>query len=146
MFIDLKGIRRSGKDQQSFFYEYSPEKQLIDIPNATLVLPVKVSGETTLTGNHSAYISGEIVFTVTGECTRCLDNAVREFVVEFDEQVEVNNPDGYSVVNDTVDLGKIVEDAILINQPINFLCREDCLGLCPKCGVNLNTDSCKCKN
>ena len=146
MFLDLKSLRRSGKDTQSFFYEYSPEKDLIDIPNTKLDLPVKISGEVTLTGMHSAFISGEIAFTLTGECTRCLSSVTREYVAEFDEQVEENNPDGYSVVNDTVDLGKIVEDAILINLPVSFLCKEDCKGICLNCGVNLNEDSCKCKN
>ena len=146
MFLDLKSLRRSGKDSQSFFYEYSPEKDLIDIPNTKLDLPVKISGEVTLTGMQSAFISGEIAFTLTGECTRCLSSVTREYVAEFDEQVEENNPDGYSVVNDTVDLGKIVEDAILINLPVSFLCKEDCKGICLNCGVNLNEDSCKCKN
>ena len=65
--------------------------------------------------------------------------------MEFNEAVEENNPDGYSLTNDTVDLTKIVDDAIAINAPVNFLCDEDCKGICVGCGVNLNDGDCKCK-
>ncbi len=146
MFLDLRTVKKSGKESEDFFFEYTPEGDLVDIPNATLKPPVKVSGQITLVGNHSAYIEGEVCFSISGECTRCLEQTDRQFVIEINEQVEENNPDGYSVVNDRIDLGKIVEDAILINLPLNFLCKEDCRGLCAECGANLNKEDCKCKN
>ena len=72
MIIDLRKIVRSGREEESFFYEYdSPVKP--DIPDGELVLPVKVSGTATITGNHSVYIECEITFTVKGCCTRCLN-------------------------------------------------------------------------
>lgn len=146
MFLDLRTVKKSGKEKNEFFFEYVPETELVDIPNAKLVPPVKVSGEITLLGNHSAYIECEVCFSIEGECTRCLEKTTRQFITEINERVEENNPDGYSLVNDRIDLGKIVEDAILINMPLNFLCREDCKGLCAECGANLNEEDCKCKN
>ena len=62
------------------------------------------------------------------------------------ESVDNDNPDSYPVKNDTVDLTKIVDDAIMINNPTNFLCKEDCKGICLGCGVNLNDGKCKCNN
>jgi uncharacterized metal-binding protein YceD (DUF177 family) len=106
MLLDLKKLKRSGKDSHDFFFEYQPETELVDLPSANLT-SVKINGTVTLTGAHSAYLEGEVAFTITGECTRCLKETTKEFVVEFNEAVEENNPDGYSLTNDTVDLTKI---------------------------------------
>ena len=144
MILDLKKLKRSGKDSSSFFFEYSPQTELLDLPEAKIVLPIKLNGTVTLTGEHSAYIVAEVTFAVAGECTRCLKNTTKEFALEFSEVVEEDNPDGYSVKNDTVDLTKIVDDVITINSPVNFLCDENCKGICTGCGVNLNDDECKC--
>ncbi len=146
MILDLKAIRRTGKDQQDFFFEYNLDANLSDIPNVEVAPLVKIDGTITLTGNHQAYVEGEITFTLVGECTKCLKDAQREYSVDFAEDLCENNPDGYSVVNDRIDLSKIVIDAILINMPVTLLCKDDCLGLCSGCGVNLNDEDCKCKN
>ena len=146
MILDLKKLKRSGKDSSSFFFEYSPESELVDLPDATIVLPIRVSGTVTLTGEHSALVDAEIVYTISGNCTRCLNQTTKDYAVEISESVDNDNPDGYPVKNDTVDLTKIVDDAIMINNPTNFLCKEDCKGICLGCGVNLNDGKCKCNN
>lgn len=145
MIIDLKKLRNSGKTESGFHFEYSPERELVDIPEAKLMLPVSVTGTVTLTDKHSAYIDGEVSFKITGECTRCLSTAEHLFVEEFSEHVSEDDEEGYPVVNDKVDLSAIVDDVILMNQPVSFLCKEDCKGICAGCGVNLNQEECKCK-
>ncbi|MBO5066770.1 MAG: DUF177 domain-containing protein [Clostridia bacterium] len=144
MILDLKKLKRSGKDSSGFFFEYSPQTELLDLPQAKIVLPIKINGTVTLTGEHSAYIEAEVAFAVAGECTRCLKDTTKEFTLDFSEAVEENNVDGYSVKNDTVDLTKMVDDIITINSPTNFLCDENCKGICLGCGVNLNDGECKC--
>ena len=144
MILDLKKLKRTGKDSSDFFFEYSPETELLDLPNTRIVLPIRINGTVTLTGEHSAYIDGEVVFTIKGECTRCLNDAEKELALEFQESVEHNSPDGYSVKNDTVDLRPIVDDLVMINSPVTLLCKEDCKGICTGCGVNLNDGECKC--
>ena len=144
MILDLKKLKRSGKDGSGFFFEYSPQTELLDLPQAKIVLPIKINGTVTLTGEHSAYIEAEVAFAVAGECTRCLKDTTKEFTLDFSEAVEENNVDGYSVKNDTVDLTKMVDDIITINSPTNFLCDENCKGICLGCGVNLNDGECKC--
>ena len=146
MILDLKKLKRSGKDSSGFFFEYSPQTELLDLPQAKIVLPIKINGTVTLTGEHSALIDAEIVYTISGNCTRCLNQTTKEFAVEISESVDNDNPDGYPVKNDTVDLTKIVDDAVMINNPTNFLCKEDCKGICLGCGVNLNDGNCKCNN
>ena len=145
MFIDLRKLARSGKTEENFFFEYTPETELVDIPDCKLCPPVKVSGKVILTGNHSAYIDGEACFTLIGNCTRCLKETERVFVAEISEEVSKDSEDSYPLKNDVVDLTKIVDDKIIMNVPVNFLCNEDCLGICPKCGQNLNDGKCKCE-
>ena len=146
MKLDLKKLKRSGKDREDFFFEYSADAELVDIPECNFDGAVKITGSVLLTGEHSCLVSGEVEFTLKGECTRCLNDATNTYVAEFNEALEENNPDGYSVKNDTVDLTVIVDDVIAMNIPVSFLCREDCKGLCAGCGTNLNDGECKCKN
>jgi uncharacterized protein len=145
MIIDLKKIRYSGKDEANFCFEYAPTRQLLDLPNAEIEVPVKILGTASLTGNHSAYIDGEITFTISGECTKCLTATKKEYVIAFSEHVEPDNEDGFSVVNDRIDLTEIVDNEILINNPTSFLCKDDCKGICMGCLVNLNDNDCKCE-
>ncbi len=145
MLIDLKKLWQKGKEEESFYFEYNPETELIDIPSAEIVLPIKVVGKVTLTGRHSAFIEGEISFKVKGECTRCLTETEKDFAIEFSEGVSDDGEDAYPLKNDTVDLSKIVDDKIIISMPVTLLCKEDCKGLCPDCGGNLNENGCKCK-
>lgn len=144
MKIDLNKLKRSGKTEENFFFEYEPKESLSNIPNAEVTLPVKISGNVTLTGERKAYVSGEVAFTLSGECTRCLNKAENTYVVEFGENVEPDSVDGYSTVSDVIDLSKIVDDVIVMNMPVAFLCKDDCKGLCPTCGQNLNDGACKC--
>ena len=48
------------------------------------------------------------------------------------------------VENDRLDLKELVLSDLLLNLPMKHLCREDCKGLCPKCGANLNEGECGC--
>ncbi len=146
MILDLRKLKRSGKDESDFFFEYAPEQDLIELPSAEIAGPIRINGTVSLTGEHSAFIKGEVEFVIKGDCTRCLSSTEKQYFLEFSESVEENNLDGYSVKNDTIDLTKIVDDLIMMNSPITFLCDEDCKGICLGCGENLNNSQCKCKN
>jgi uncharacterized protein len=43
-----------------------------------------------------------------------------------------------------IDLTDFLNEAVLVNHPIKMLCKEDCKGICPGCGVNLNENECIC--
>ena len=146
MRLDLRKLKRSGKDKTDFYFEYQPETNLSEsIPDSKILFPIKVSGSVTLTGDHSAYVEGEVVFTIGGACTRCLEQASATYTADFAESVSDDADEVYPLVNDTVDLTKIVDDVILMNVPVTFLCSDDCKGICVGCGVNLNNGECKCK-
>ena len=145
MVIDFRKIARSGKTEEDFFFEYVPEDAQSLIPEAEVLAPVKVSGKITLTGKHSAYLDAEVCFLVKADCARCLESTVKEFIAEITEELDAEDEDSYPVKNDTVDLTKIINDKIIMTVPLSFLCKEDCKGLCPKCGTNLNSGKCQCE-
>ena len=83
------------------------------------------------------------------ECARCLDSVSvhHQFAVSeiFSKVMPDNTEDDVTVLESgNIDLVEIVDKAFVGSLPINFLCSEDCQGLCPHCGINLNHESCLC--
>lgn len=93
---------------------------------------------------------GDIHFTVP--CDRCLkdcDVAIdlefeKEFGLENDRLVieDLDEPGYIEGLNLNTD--QLVYDEILVNWPMKVLCKEDCKGICNKCGKNLNEGTCDC--
>ena len=79
---------------------------------------------------------------VSGPCFRCLEPAEREFEIEAREVDQPSDGDeelASPYVTDLVlDTGRWARDALALSIPQQFLCREDCAGLCPECGISLN--------
>jgi len=145
MIIDLRDIKRQGKDSLDFYFEHTFDNQLIDIPNVTFSAPVKISGTAFLTGEHSAVIDGEIEFSLVGDCTRCLSKAEKTYFASFCEDFG-KEENGNLVKGDKIDLTELVIATVLTEMPYSFLCTDECLGLCSVCGTNLNNGNCNCNN
>ena len=98
-------------------------------------------------------ITAETRLSVIIPCDRCLEDVKREFELNCVKHVDVglsdaelteeldesNFIDGYHL-----DVDKLLFHEILSSWPTKVLCREDCKGLCPKCGTNLNESTCNC--
>ena len=69
-------------------------------------------------------------------CNRCLGPVERTLGVELEET--------YPVSQETIDLGEDLRQALTLSLPHRALCREDCQGLCAKCGANKNEGPCRC--
>jgi len=124
MIIDLKEIRKRGKTEEDFFFEYVPEGQLVSIPNVALVPPVKVLGRIVLTGRNSALVEAEISFT------KCLSQTEKSFAVSMAEEFSSDGAEGaYEYRSDKVDLTKAVDDKLILEMPMSFVCSEDCKGI-----------------
>ena len=79
-----------------------------------------------------------------GPCQRCLGDAVIERAISAREYQATNTDDDELrtpyVVDDRLDLSAWARDALVLALPDQILCREDCAGLCPVCGADLNVD------
>lgn len=89
-------------------------------------------------------------------CDRCLDNFIWKMDKKYSmvyiqgdrSMIESKKEDEFQVLSaDTnyIDLDEDVRQYILLAIPQKLLCREECLGICPTCGVNRNNESCTCE-
>ncbi len=87
-------------------------------------------------------IRGEAVARLVGACQRCLADATVEVPVRCVDYVADGGSEGDDdepyVAGYVLELERWVRDAIAEAMPARLLCREDCRGLCPVCGVDLN--------
>ena len=91
-------------------------------------------------------VQGDLAFAIRACCDRCGEKMTNEMRVAFDEcySSEMSNSEAYFYSGNEIDLRKAIEDNIVLSLPSQFLCKEDCLGLCPVCGMNLNQSICSC--
>ncbi|MBO7214873.1 MAG: DUF177 domain-containing protein, partial [Clostridia bacterium] len=120
--------------------------ELSTLPGATVQGAVKINGSLQLHGDD-VYVDGTIACTIVGECARCLQETKVEFKEDFSVVYAVRreDEDDYLYKNGLVDLTPAVNDLIITSLPTVIYCQEDCKGLCPICGTNLNEKSCDCK-
>lgn len=135
----------------------------IDEPGYSLgehdfTLPEGIDYDLVLTNAGEGILASGIVRAhAVGECDRCLEAAEFDIASEVDEYFLFQAPAeedladdedevDYSLVGEdhTIDLAEPIMAAILMETPYVVLCREDCKGLCPTCGANLNEGDCGC--
>ena len=87
-------------------------------------------------------VSADIDVTAIGECVRCLIEVEQQLEVDLQELFAYSNDEAfdYEVENDSVDLEPVIRDAIVLALPFQPVCREECPGLCPQCGVRFLDD------
>jgi len=81
-----------------------------------------------------------------GPCRRCLVPVKGTLRVDFQELFESKPRDGesYPLGHDRVDLEPLARESLILDLPLAPICREDCRGLCPACGADLNAGDCGC--
>jgi DUF177 domain-containing protein len=148
----------------NFRQEFAPDT--IDLsPDMRQSAPLRTSGRATLIEEHHGKgviedirVQGDLATSVELACARCLEPVTREVQRKFElfyrprgvdagrEEISVTQAEaeiGY-YVGEGVLLEDILREQILLELPLRVICREDCKGLCPHCGQNLNQGECKC--
>lgn len=105
------------------------------------------------------YIRGELTAHISQACDRCLEPAAVAIRGEFaytlvpekaeiadDLELTAQELETSYYRGDFIDLAPIICEQIVLQAPMKILCSEDCKGLCPYCGTNLNTGSCNCQS
>jgi uncharacterized protein len=138
--------------------EYDVDSQL-DI----LGIGVKntVKGRVGLTRtNRGILVQGKVQTSIPAECSRCLNLFDCALTIDIEEEyfpiIDVNSgsalevpdePDSFRIdEHHILDLSEAIRQNALLAIPMKPLCREDCPGLCPKCGKDLTKTRCNCKN
>ncbi|MBX6372445.1 MAG: DUF177 domain-containing protein [Acidothermus sp.] len=114
--------------------------ELIGVPDGSdLAFDVRIESV-----REGVWVSGTVQASLAGECARCLEPFASELVVRLEQlfvypghrQASDDDEIG-EVVDQAIDLEPLVRDAVVLALPLAPLCREDCPGLCPRCGVLL---------
>lgn len=103
------------------------------------------------------YCQGIVRLPVEEECSRCLNLFDAELSGDFSFIVKTGSPevDAATVAEDeiiyinthepVIDLTDTIRQSLVLAIPMKPLCSEDCRGLCPNCGANLNEETCECR-
>ena len=162
MFIEIEELERHPID----FREELPPGALDLGPEAKLIRPLKTAGRAQLVQEHHGKhhiindirVEGELSTSLELSCARCLEPLVekvnRKFDLLYRPQGSDAGKDELSVTTAEAEVsyyqgeGLLLEDVIreqvLLAVPLKAVCREDCKGLCPQCGSNLNQETCSC--
>ena len=111
----------------------------------------RVQGDIAIAVDATSSVDGVVVHgTVTtswrGQCRRCLTEVEGTSVSAVDElyQQHPRHEDAIAITGDQIDLAPVVREYVLLDLPDAPLCKDDCAGICPNCGIDRNTGTCDC--
>ena len=143
MKIDLRPIKHEVGAHIPFSLDISIADREPMVPG-----DVKVSGDIK---NRAGYLmlSMAMEAEIITVCDRCLEPIHRKHTVDFEavlaDSVEGEEDDGIILYeNDEFIPDELAASTFILELPTKNLCSEDCKGLCPKCGTNLNESDCGC--
>ena len=150
------------------FDEAIPSGALDYAPDITQTGPLPVAGRADLIvegrghGDQVADIRLRAAYHGSFEllCARCVEPVPTQLAGDFDlifrPQSADATPGERSITPDETEIGyyeesglsleDVVREQVLLSLPSRTLCKEDCKGLCPRCGQNLNLASCSCNS
>lgn len=164
MFIDIHEL-----ELHSVEFDEQIRPGLLDLgPDVRQTAPLSARGHADLLkehhGNRGESINdirlvGTLDASIEVSCARCLEPVGRKLDRSFDllyrpqgvdaghEELSVTQAEaeiGY-YVGDGLELDDVLREQLLLAIPLKTVCREECKGLCPHCGKNLNVEACSCK-
>lgn len=145
MTLDISELLRKRVDVLPFKVAY--DIGIIEREDFKLILksPLEVSGNATY-DNHMVNLKGNITGIIEAQCSRCLEPFDFPLNIEFDEFFSKLESDEevYPFEEEIIDLKDMIVDNLILSVPLRFICSEECKGLCPECGINLNRHQCNC--
>lgn len=117
-----------------------------------LASALRVQARADGSATRGVWVRGRLSARVRSACRRCLDplevDVSEDFAVLFDAATSEDEGDlelyGFDSNADELDLRTAVAERLMLLVPSYALCREDCVGLCDRCGANLNEGACGC--
>jgi uncharacterized protein len=105
-------------------------------------------------GNGKLCIQGNTKLTIGIPCDRCLAEVATDFSIEISKEIDLAKlaagdeetlEDTSYMIGKELDVDKLIFGEILVSWPMKVLCKEDCAGICKRCGTNLNLATCQCQ-
>ena len=100
--------------------------------------------------SEGIYLTGSLDTATAVTCVRCLEKTEAAVTILLNELLYYPReaaPSGDLFIGEDgyIDLGPLVRELVLLELPLNPVCKPDCAGLCQECGVNLNESNCDCE-
>ena len=155
MRIELENLEGGKGD---FAHVYQPDELNPVDERVRLTEPASVKGRVRLSGNE-VFVNGHVDTRAQVECDRCLKPIELPISADFELEYITDSEYESSAVaelteaemsvsvfdGEALDVDEIVKEQILLAVPTRMLCREDCKGICPQCGIDRNTGECNCE-
>jgi len=150
MKIDLADL--SEKDVSSIDLEGEINKDFLDIGGRKIFFlePIKYNGAIYKAGKDKI-VHVNIAYTYREICGRCLEPFVKTETTVLSGQLirqqdifEDESDEAIYYEDDEIDLTEDIINTIVLSLPMKPLCSEECKGMCPRCGANLNKEKCDC--
>ena len=137
---------------------YPPLVEMQEAGDCFFLSPLTVTLDVAWEYGH-VRVQGNIVSRIRLNCSRCLAEIERPLESTFtvfytkavpdlpaDDEVELGESDliSTSYEGDEIDFAPEIAEQVMLEVPLKPLCREECLGLCSKCGQDLNVSECGC--
>jgi len=150
--IPEEGLKYVLSEEGARFKECLADTADIDFTLRKVDLDCRITKTST-----TVFIKGNLSAIINSNCSRCLEDIsipiggnftytlvpaeteTREDLELTAEELEISHYSG-----EFIDLTSIICEQIILQIPIKTLCGEECKGLCPQCGMNLNNSSCNC--
>src|SRR4051794_33553165 len=137
-------LRRPGSERD---VDLAVQPDELDVDDPRLVPGAPVTGRLHLESlGDGIVLTGAVTAEWAGTCRRCLGAATGTATADVHEiyQSTLTDPDAFELTGDQLDLRPMVRELVLLELPDAPVCRDDCAGLCPTCGVDRNEATCTC--
>lgn len=157
MFVDVSDLKRQVGNEET--HEFAAQLEPLSKTGQEISFPEPVRVRVHLTNvgeSILARVKADVKARV--DCSRCLESFVMDlplgYLEEFRREAQASGLESDSAGHDIrvstyegdfIQLDQGLEEQVLLSLPLQTLCRSDCRGLCPRCGRNLNRETCDCE-
>lgn len=147
MLLELKDVFQNEGEKLDLKYEMDLSQVELDgIKPFVAPIKVRVAVENRA---GTVRLKADAAFDFFHPCDRCTVETVSSFAYTFQHVLvpflnDDSNEEFVLVEDGVLDLDELLRADILLELPTKYLCREDCRGLCPQCGKNMNEGLCDC--
>ena len=147
--VNVAEIKKRLVGQKTFAFDLAPEELEISSAEMEILGTIRTEGSISNAGDV-LLLKATMSAQVRRTCGRCLKEftaVTKAEVLEKFYPTSADNieKDAFVYDSDVINITVPLRESLLLAEPLQALCREDCKGLCPMCGINLNEHTCECE-
>lgn len=156
MLIDVSQVKRFPGQPQDFRLTEKPGDPLNWLGEELVFAePISIKGTVEAYKEGTIFVQGKLRTGVYVPCSRCLkqighsieEDFSGEFLLAGKSLSEMGEEfSGQYYIGDFIQLDGLIRENIYLSLPMQFLCSQECQGLCPQCGVTLDAGQCNCEH